>query len=210
MVYAVTALALLTGIAGGTAITWWRLRSLIPAKASKSGDSRQRALASRAHDEEIRRYHMINNALGKLLDAERFEEAYSISRNWCNRAPDFVDSWLKLKGTFELTKLPPVEYTARHLVARRDVGELRRLRDIMMRSEDLKRWQDLLAEEIVAANELERIFDVVEDNPGIAQDTAVRRVDAGMRRALKALHDAEARDFIRRERSGRTYLLYLE
>lgn len=210
MVYAVTALALLTGLAGGTAITWWRLRLLLPQKATRARRSEEKTLASRADDEEIRRYQMANNAMNKLLDAERFEEAYAVARNWCNRAPDFVESWMKLRGSFETNRLPPIEYAARHLVALRDVGELRRLRDIMMRSEGLKRWQNLLAEEIVAANELDRIFDTVEDHPGIAQDTAVRRVDAGMRRALKALHDAEARDLIRRERSGRSYLLFLE
>ena len=203
MLYAVTALALLFGMAGGMAITWWRMRVPSTADSSKGG---ARAHATRADDEEIRRYHMANNAMGKLLDAERFDEAFATARHWCNRAPDFVDSYLKLQGAFEPKRLPPIEYAAQHLVALRDVGELRRLREIMAQREELKPWHDLLADEIVAANELERIFDLVEDNPGIAQETAARRVDAGMRRALKALHDADLRDLIRR----RSYALYLE
>jgi hypothetical protein len=207
MVYAATALALLFGIAGGTAFTWWRMRALSPVP---SAPVEARSHATRADDEEIRRYHMANNALGKLLDAERFDDAFAIARHWCNRAPDFVDSCLKLKGGFEPEKLPPVEYAARHLVALRDVGELRRLREIMAQRDELKPWHDLLSDEIVAANELDRIFDLVESHPGIAQETAARRVDAGMRRALKALHDADLRDLIRRERTGRSYALYLE
>lgn len=207
MIYAASALALLCGIAGGAAITWWRTRRTSSPLQRGSG---QKPLATRADDGEVRRYNMANNAMGKLLDAEQFDAAYTIARNWCNRAPVFADGWTKLYGEFTVTQMPPVEYAARHLVALRDVGELRRLREIMMSHNELKPWQDLLADEIVAASELDRIFNLVERNPGIAQTTAVRRVDAGMRRAMEALRDADLRDLVRRERSGRSYVLYRE
>lgn len=208
MIYAAIVFALLLGIAGGAAFTWWRMRTLLDRKPSAPVGARR--VTSRTDNEEIRRYQMANNAMGKLIEAERFDEAFTIARNWCNRAPDYAEANIKLKGQFEPAHLPPVEYAAQHLVALRNVGELRRLRDIMMGHEALKRWQDLLTEEIVAANELHRIFDVVEDNPGIPQETAVRRVGASLRRAIKALHDADLRDLIRRERAGQTYALYLE
>lgn len=206
MVYAAIALAVLTGIASGAAIIWWRWHT--PRHAA-SARATAKTGASRANDEEIRRYRMAINAMTKLTDADRFDEAFTVARNWCSRAPQFVDSWVKLKGTFDLDSLPPVEYAAQHLVALRDVAGLRRLREAMMARDELKPWQNLLADEIVAANELGRIFDLVERNPGIAQDTAARRVGAGVRRAFKALHDADVRDLIRRERSGGGYELYL-
>jgi hypothetical protein len=208
MVYAATALALFLGVGSGAAFTWWRMRTLLP--RSVPARAAAKPLGTRADDEEIRRYNMANNAMGKLLDAERYDEAYNVARIWCNRAPDFVDAHIKLTGSFAPTTLPPISYAAQHLVALRNVAELRRLREIMMQRDELKPWQNILAEEIVAANELERIFGLVETHPGIAQETATRRVDAGVRRALKALHDADLRDLIRRERDGRTYTLYLE
>ena len=152
---------------------------------------------------------MANNAINKLIDAERFDDAFTVARNWCNRAPQFVDSWTKLKGNFALEQLPPVEYAAQHLVALRDIVGLRQLREILTPCDELKSWQNLLSDEIVAAKELNRIFELVERNPGIAQDTAARRVDAGVRRAVSALHDADLRGLIRRERSSGSYALFL-
>jgi hypothetical protein len=205
MDYAGLALAFLAGIACGAAIAWWWQRASAPAKPRTA---KKRRAATRVSDDEIRRFQMASNAMAKLLDAERYDEAFNIARTWCNRAPQFVESWAKLNGGFDLKEVPPIEYAAQHMVALRDVSGLRRLRDVMMARDELKPWQNLLAEEIVAANELDRIFDVVERNPGIAQDTAVRRVDAGIRRAFKSLHDADLRHLIRRERNGSSYALY--
>lgn len=207
MVYAAIVLAMLVGAASGAAVVWWRLR---PPPPAKSRSTQEKSGSTRSADEEIRKYQMAINAMSKFIDADRYDEAFTIARNWCNRAPHFAESWRHLRGEFVLKEMPPIEYAAQHLVALRDVGELRRLREVLMPCEDLKPWQNLLAEEIVAASELSRIFDLVERNPGITQETAARRVDAGIRRAFKSLHDADLRDLIRRERDGRGYALYLE
>ncbi len=206
MIYAAIALAMLIGVAGGVAFARWRTRSLPPGKSRRLT---RKTKSTRADDEEIRRYSMANNAINKLIDAERFDDAFTVARNWCNRAPQFVDSWTKLKGNFALEQLPPVEYAAQHLVALRDIVGLRQLREILTPCDELKSWQNLLSDEIVAAKELNRIFELVERNPGIAQDTAARRVDAGVRRAVSALHDADLRGLIRRERSSGSYALFL-
>jgi hypothetical protein len=207
MVYAVSALAFLVGLASGGALTWWWLRVPDPAAKKKT---RKKRRSTRANDEEIRRFHMANNAMMKLIDAERYNDAFIVARNWCNRAPQFVDSWSKLSGGFDVKALPPIEYAAQHLVALRNVDELRRLREVLMAREELKPWQNLLADEIVAAKELDRIFDVVERSPGIVQEAAARKVSAGIRRAVSALHDADLRNLIRRERSGGSYALFRE
>ena len=206
MLYAAIALALLTGIAGGAVYARWRMRASLRKKARRQPG---KTVRSRADDEEIYRYKMAINAMNKLTDAGRYEEAYAVARNWCNRAPQFVDSWTKLKGAFNLKKLPPVEYASQHMVAQRNITGLRRLREVLNGCDELKPWQNLLADEIVAAKELERIFELVERNPGIVQEAAARRVDASIRRAIGALHDADLRHMIRRERSGGSYALYL-
>ena len=158
---------------------------------------------------EIQRYRDTVDEMDHLIRTCKYDEAYAVARRWCMRAPKFAEEWTALYGAFDLEELPPVEYAAKHLVALRNVPELRQLREIFSSSERLKRWQYLLADEIVAAKELERIYGIVEQHPGIDQLAAAREAGADVRRAISAIGDADVRSLIRRDHEGGRRLLFV-
>ena len=142
----------------------------------------------------------------KALD---FEYALDVAVAAIRCLPVLVDADVAEFGSWEISRIPPIEYACHHLSVTEDVYRLRDIRQILAMRPELTPWVDAVDNAIKNCALMARVRDEIHRVPGVVQRTLGKTLHADGREVTSLLYYAAERGLVKREKHRNSYRLYI-
>jgi hypothetical protein len=145
----------------------------------------------------------------KMEKASTQQEKYKFAQMNFALVPEFVKEVVDDDGEFVL-RIPSIEFLTTFLQVRGDRKSLQKLkRDLFSVKKWIKPWIEYIEDAIKKIDKIETIIDFLRENPGFIQSKIGKTIGINQKFVSWYLYLADKNNLIKREKSGRSYKVYL-